>query len=107
MRREKVVDLKWAFCWVCPDCGAKNYTEGVTCQFSPEEIAEMERHFGIGFVDGEWESKPDSVECIRCEEEFAVQPDPEPAEFSPVDDVMAGETWHDFDSDGGSDTDWA
>lgn len=73
----KVVSLRPAYTWKCPNCGHRNFNESVpfVCE-SEEEKREILSHFGIDLsdeingMDGELLTSPDTVTCTDCFEIF-------------------------------------
>lgn len=64
------VELQPAFAWTCPECGARNFLDGVRVELTPAERAKMTEDLG---TDGDWLTHPDDVTCPRCKHEAPVE----------------------------------
>jgi hypothetical protein len=75
MANEKTVDVRLAFAFDCPECGAENFVRSVLHEFSPDEQTEMAEDLGERPQTGGWVTHPEQVACARCGVEFrAVNP---------------------------------
>jgi hypothetical protein len=64
------VELVPAFAWTCPDCGSRNFVEGVLAELTPDERREAEEVLG----SGDFVARPDEVTCYgRCGRTFVVE----------------------------------
>ncbi len=75
MLPDQTVEIRLAFAFDCPRCGAENFARSVLHEFSPDEQAEMAEDLGEKPQTGSWVTHPEQVKCQRCGGEFrAVNP---------------------------------
>jgi rubredoxin len=73
--QEKTVEVRLAFSFECPDCGAETFVNSVLHEFGPDEQAELTEELGERPETGGWITHPDQVTCHRCRHEYkAVNP---------------------------------
>jgi phage FluMu protein Com len=72
------VNLHLAFGWKCPKCSQRNFTDGIFIEFSPDEQKMMAAEYGCHpsqFATGQIITKPEAVQCSKCNKDFKVKPD--------------------------------
>jgi predicted RNA-binding Zn-ribbon protein involved in translation (DUF1610 family) len=66
MEDRKPVEVRLAFAFTCPDCGAENFVKSVLHEFTAQEQEELADDLGEKPQTGSWITHPEEVACSSC-----------------------------------------